>query len=224
MTLTVHHLNNSRSQRVLFLLEELGVPYEIRHYQRDPATMLAPASLRAVHPLGKSPVLTDGALTVAETGAIIEYLAGTYDDGMLMPPAGSAQRREVTYYLHYAEGSLMPLMLLSLVFGRLPLQAPMLLRPVLRRVSAGMRKSYLGPQLTLHLDTLERALGDRPWFAGERFSVADAQMSFPLELAEARLGLLGKARPRLQDWLDRLRARPAYARALERGGAYDLTF
>ena len=222
MTLTVHHLNNSRSQRVLFLLEELGVPYQIRHYQRDPATMLAPASLRAVHPLGKSPVLTDGELTLAETGAIIEYLAATYDDGTLMPPAGSAQRRQVTYYLHYAEGSLMPLMLLSLVFGRLPRQAPLLLRPVLRRVSAGMRARFLGPQLALHLDTLERALADRPWFAGERLSVADVQMSFPIEIAGLRLRLLGAARPKLQDWLDRLRARPAYARALAQGGPYDL--
>ncbi len=222
MTLTVHHLNNSRSQRVLFLLEELGVPYEIRHYQRDPATMLAPPSLRAVHPLGKSPVLTDGALTLAETGAIIEYLAAAYDDGTLMPPAGSAARRQVTYYLHYAEGSLMPLMLLSLVFGRLPQQAPRLLRPVLRRVAAGMRARFLGPQLALHLDTLERALRDRPWLAGEHLTVADIQMSFPVEIAGLRLRLLGSARPKLQGWLDRLRARPAYARALERGGPYDL--
>ena len=222
MTLTVHHLNNSRSQRVLFLLEELGVPYEIRRYERDPATMLAPASLRTIHPLGKSPVLTDGDLTLAETGAIIEYLASTYDDSTLMPAAGSAQRRQVGYYLHYAEGSLMPLMLLSLVFGRLPRQAPLLLRPVVRGVAAGMRTRYLGPQLALHLDTLERALGDRPWFAGERFTVADAQLSFPVEIAGARLGLLGTVRPRLQDWLDRLRARPAYLRALERGGPYDL--
>ncbi len=222
MTLTVHHLNNSRSQRVLFLLEELDVPYQIRHYQRDPATMLAPASLRAIHPLGKSPVLTDGELTLAETGAIIEYLAGAYDDGTLMPPAGSAQRRQVGYYLHYAEGSLMPLMLLSLVFGRLPRQAPLLLRPVLRRVAAGMRARYLGPQLALHLDVLERALDGHAWFAGERFTVADVQMSFPVEIAGVRLGLLGDARPKLQDWLDRLRARPAYVRALQRGGPYDL--
>ncbi len=224
MTLTVHHLNNSRSQRVLFLLEELGVPYEIRHYRRDPATMLAPPSLRAVHPLGKSPVLTDGELTLAETGAIIEYLAGTYDDGALMPPAGSAERRQVTYYLHYAEGSMMPLMLLSLVFGRLPRQAPLLLRPVLRRVSAGMRARFLGPQLALHLDVLERTLDDRPWLAGARFTVADVQMSFPIEIAGMRLRLLGSVRPKLQDWLDRLRARPAYVRALERGGPYDLAF
>ena len=222
MTLTVHHLNNSRSQRVLFLLEELGVPYEIRHYRRDATTMLAPASLRAIHPLGKSPVLTDGDLTLTETGAIIEYLAGAYDDGTLMPPADSAERRQVTYYLHYAEGSLMPLMLLSLVFGRLPRQAPLLLRPVLRRVSDSMRARYLRPQLALHLDILERALDGRPWFAGERFTVADVQMSFPVEIAGTRLRLLGGARPRLQDWLDRLRARPGYARALQRGGPYDL--
>ena len=221
MTLTVHHLDNSRSQRVLFVLEELGVPYEIRRYRRDAKTMLAPASLRQVHPLGKSPVLTDGALTLAETGAIMEYLAATYDDGTLMPADAEARRR-VTYYLHYAEGSLMPLMLLSLVFARLPRQAPLLLRPLLKRVAAGVQGRFVGPQMALHLDYLEAELAGRPWFGGDRFTLADAQMSFPVEIAGLRLRKLGAARPRLQDWLDRVRRRPAYARALDRGGPYDL--
>ena len=222
MTLTVHHLNNSRSQRVLFMLEELGVPYEMKHYRRDPRTMLAPASLRAIHPLGKSPIVTDGATTIAETGAIMEYLAATYDDGTLMPPAGTEERRRVTYYLHYAEGSLMPLMLLSLVFGRLPKQAPFLLRPLLRKVSAGADAQFMGPQIALHLDYLEGELDGRPWFAGDRFSFADAQMSFPIEIAGARLKQLGAKRPKLQNWLDRIHARPAYARGLEKGGPYRL--
>ncbi len=222
MTLTVHHLNNSRSQRVLFLLEELGVPYEIKYYRRDPKTMLAPAALRQVHPLGKSPIVTDGDATLAETGAILEYLAATYDDGTLMPPAGSEERRRVTYYLHYAEGSLMPLMLLSLVFSRLPRQAPFLLRPLLRKVAAGVHAQFMEPQLTLHLNYLDRELEGRPWFAGHRFTVADAQMSFPIEIAGVRLRQLGAARPNLQSWLDRIHARPAYARALEQGGPYDL--
>ncbi len=222
MTLTVHHLNNSRSQRVLFLLEELGVAYEIRRYERDAKTMLAPASLRQVHPLGKSPLVTDGELTLAETGAIMEYLAATYDDGSLRPAAASEAGQRVTYYLHYAEGSLMPLMLLSLIFRRLPEQAPLLLKPVLRRVAAGLQAQFLGPQLKLHLDFLEGELAGRPWFAGEQFTIADAQMSFPVELAGLRYGLLGATRPKLQNWLDRIRARPAYAAALERGGPYDM--
>ena len=222
MTLTVHHLNNSRSQRVLFLLEELGTPYDVRRYQRHPKTMLAPAALRQVHPLGKSPVVTDGSHTLAETGAIMEYLAATYDDGTLRPPADSEEGRRVTFYLHYAEGSLMPLMLVSLVMRSLPRQAPFPLRPLLRKVAGGVHQRFLGPQLALHLDFLEAELAHRPWFAGERFTVADAQMSFPVEIAGLRQHLLGAARPRLQNWLDRLRARPAYARALERGGPYDM--
>ncbi len=221
MTLTVHHLNNSRSQRVLLVLEELGVPYEIKRYQRDPKTMLAPPSLRQVHPLGKSPIVTDGALTLAETGAIMEYLAATYDDGTLMPPPGTEEHRRVTYYLHYAEGSLMPLMLLSLVFDRLPRQAPLLLRPLLKGAAAGVERQFIGPQMALHLDYLERELADRPWFGGDRFTIADAQMSFPIEIAGLRLRKLGAKRPNLQRWLDRLHVRPAYARALERGGPYD---
>ena len=222
MTLTVHHLNNSRSQRVLFLLEELGVPYAIKRYQRDAKTMLAPASLKAVHPLGKSPLVTDGELTIAETGAIMEYLAATYDDGKLMPAPGTEERRRVTYYLHYAEGSLMPLMLLSLIFGRLSQQGPFFMRPLLKRVASGVRAQFIGPQLALHLNFLDRELADRPWFAGENFTVADAQMSFPIEIAGLRMHMLGAARPNLQRWLDRVRARPAYARALEQGGPYEL--
>ncbi len=226
MTLTVHHLNNSRSQRVLFLLEELEVPYEIRRYQRNPRTMLAPAALRAVHPLGKSPVVTDGDRTLAETGAIMEYLATRYGDGRLMPQPGSVERERASYYLHYAEGSLMPLLLLQLVFSRLPQQPPKLLRPLLRPlldgIGRGFDRQFLGPQLALHLNFLDRELDARPWFAGDEFSVADAQMSFPLEIAGTRLRALGAARPNLQRWLDRLRARPAYARAVERGGPYEL--
>jgi len=222
MTLTVHHLNNSRSQRVLFLLEELGTPYEIKRYQRDPKTMLAPDSLKAIHPLGKSPLLTDGGITLAETGAIIEYLAAGYDDGTLMPPRGTEEGRRVVFYLHYAEGSLMPLMLLSLAFSSLPRQVPFLLKPLMKAVEAGARARFLGPQLALHLDFLERELSGRPWFAGDRFTVADIQMSFPVEIAAFRQKQLGAARPNLQNWLDRLHARPAYVRALERGGPYKL--
>jgi glutathione S-transferase len=216
--LTVHHLDNSRSQRILWLLEELGCPYELRRYQRDPQTLLAPPELRAVHPLGKSPVVTDGALTLAESGAIIEYLVERYGAGRLRPPPGSAAQLRYTYWLHCAEGSAMPPLLLKLVFLRLPGSAPALLRPLLRGVARGAQRGFIDPQLQRHIDYWESELGKWPWFAGEEFSAADIQMSFPLEAAAARAGLpLG---PRTRQFLDTIHGRPAYARALERGGPF----
>ncbi len=219
--LQVHHLNNSRSQRVLWLLEELGCPYELIPYQRDPKTLLAPAQLRRVHPLGKSPVITDGAHTLAESGAIIEYLLDTYGAGRLRPPAGSAARLRYTYWLHYAEGSAMPPLLLKLIFQYLPRGAvPALLRPLVRAIAAGAQKSYIDPQLALHMDYWEAELGRSAWFAGTDFSAADIQMSFPAEAAAARSGLpLGE---RLRGFLERIHARPAYQRALSAGGAFNL--
>ena len=220
--LTVHHLNNSRSQRVLWLLEELGLPYEIKRYQRDPKTMLAPASLRAVHPLGKSPVVTDGEVVLAESGAIIEYLIERYGNGRLMPPVGSAERLRYRYWLHYAEGSAMPPLLLKLVFDRLEQQpAPFFIKPILRMVAGQVKRAFIEPQLTLHLDYLEAELGKSTWFAGNELTAADIQMSFPLEAARARAGLASD-RPRLLAFLERIHERPAYQRALERGGGYAL--
>ena len=218
----VHHLNNSRSQRVLWLLEELGVPYEVKRYERDPATMLAPAALRAVHPLGKSPVITDGDVTVAESGAIVEYLVGRYGQGRLVPPAGTPEHRRYTYWLHYAEGSAMPPLLLKLVFDRVE-SAPMpfFVRPVARAIVGRAKSSFIEPQIKLHLDYLERELGESGWFAGKEFTGADVQMSFPLEAAAARAGLDG-SRPKLTAFLERIHARPAYKRALDRGGTYEL--
>lgn len=219
--ITVHHLNNSRSQRVLWLLEELGVPYEIRHYERDAKTMLAPPELRRVHPLGKSPVISDGEHVVAESGAILEYLAEQYGAGQqLMPPAGSAQRQRCRYFLHYAEGSAMPPLLLKLVFDRVrsgPM--PFFAKPIVRGVCDQVTSRLIAPQLKTHLDFLEGELSGREWFAGESFSVADVQMSFPLEAATQRAGL-DASRPRLWAFLQRIHARPAYRRALERGGPY----
>jgi glutathione S-transferase len=218
----VHHLNNSRSQRVLWLLEELGVAYEVKRYERDPATMLAPATLRAVHPLGKSPVVTDGEVMLAESGAIVEYLVGRYGAGRLAPPAGTPERLRYTYWLHYAEGSAMPPLLLKLVFDRVE-SAPMpfFVRPVARAIVGRAMTSFIEPQIRLHLDYLERELGPSGWFAGNEFTAADIQMSFPLEAAAARAGLDG-SRPKLAAFLDRIHARPAYRRALERGGTYEL--
>ncbi|HPG01653.1 MAG: glutathione S-transferase [Hyphomicrobiales bacterium] len=219
--IVVHHLENSRSQRILWLLEELGEPYEIKLYKRDPRTMRAPAELRAVHPLGKSPVVTDGDRTVAESGAIVEYLVETYGNGRFEPPAGSPDRLRYRYYLHFAEGSMMPPLLMKLVFSRLPSSAPALVRPVARAITDKALKTFVQPQLDQILKFLEGELANRDWFAGEDMTAADIQMSFPLEGAAARGGLDGRY-PRLKDFLARIHARPAYRRALERGGPYAL--
>ncbi|RZI44348.1 glutathione S-transferase [Herbaspirillum sp. HC18] len=218
----VHHLNNSRSQRVLWLLEELGVDYDIKRYERDPKTMLAPPSLNEVHPLGKSPVITDGDLTIAESGAIIEYLVDCYGNGRLVPAPGTQDRLRYTYWLHYAEGSAMPPLLLKLVFDRIEKgPMPFIVKPIAKAIALRAKKSFIEPQIARHLDYLESELGKHKWFAGRAFSAADIQMSFPLEAAAARGGL-NESRPKLMDFLDRIHKRPAYKRALERGGAYEL--
>ena len=222
MTIVVHHLNNSRSQRVLWLLEELGLPYEVRRYQRDPQTMLAPPELRAVHPLGKSPVIEDGGLKLAESGAILEYLAGRYGEGRLAPAAGTPERLRYTYWMHYAEGSAMPPLLMKLVFNRIQSgPMPFFARPVARGIARRVLESFVEPNIARHLDYMEGELKDRDWFAGAEFSAADIQMSFPLEGAAARGGL-DASRPRLTGFLERIHARPAYRRAIEAGGPYEL--
>jgi glutathione S-transferase len=215
----VHHLNNSRSQRVLWMLEELGVPYELKRYQRDPATMLAPPELRQVHPLGKSPVITDEGVTLAESGAIIEYLVDKY--GTLAPAIGTPEQVRFRYWMHYAEGSAMPPLLLKLVFDRIEKKAPLLVRPVARAISQTAKRTFISPQIALHLGFMEGELGKSTWFAGNEFSAADIQMSFPLEAAAARGGLDARY-PRLMSYLERIHARPAYRRALERGGEFKL--
>jgi glutathione S-transferase len=219
--IVVHHLNNSRSQRVLWLLEELGVPYEIKRYQRDAKTMLAPPELKQVQPLGKSPVITDDGRTIAESGAIIEYLVASYGGGRLAPAPGSDARLRFTYWLHYAEGSAMPPLLLKLVFDRIengPM--PFFVKPFAKAIARQVKQAFITPQLKLHLDYLEAELARGEWFVGDEFTAADIQMSFPLEAAALRGGL-DASRPRLQAFLQRIHARPAYRRALERGGKYD---
>jgi len=215
--ITVHHLETSRSHRVLWLLEELGLEYELRRYARDPRTMLAPPALKSVHPLGKSPVITDGEQTVAESAVILEYLIDRHGQGRLAPPPGAPERLRWSYWMHYAEGSGMPPLLLKLVFARLPKAAPALLRPLIKAVSRKAQSSFIDPQLKTHVDFWEHALGETRWFAGPDFSAADIQMSFPVEAAASRLGL-GPERPRLQAFLAEIRARPAYQRAEARGG------
>jgi glutathione S-transferase len=220
--IVVHHLNNSRSQRVLWLLEELGLEYGIEKYQRDRVTMLAPPSLRAVHPLGKSPVVTDGNATLAESGAILEYLVERYGNGRLIPAAGTPERLRYMYWMHYAEGSAMPPLLMKLIFDRIETgPMPFFVKPIARGISKKVKSTFLTPQITTHLDYMEAELAKSEWFAGGEMTAADVQMSFPLEAAASRAGL-DASRPALFAFLKRVHARPAYKRALERGGEYAL--
>jgi glutathione S-transferase len=220
--LTVHHLENSRSHRIVWLLEELGVDYEIRRYGRDKQTGLAPPELLDVHPLGKAPVITDGDETIAESGAIIEYLVGTYDDGRLRPADGTPEQRTYTYWLHYAEGSFAPLMLMSLVMARIEdAPVPFFLKPVTRGIAAKVRDDYLDPNVRRNLGFLEARLGESNWFCGEQFTAADVQMSFALEAAEVRTDLSDDY-PHLAAFLEAIRERAAYKRALDKGGHYEL--
>lgn len=208
MTIIVHHLENSRSQRILWLLEELGLPYEIKRYERDKATMLAPPELKRVHPLGKSPVIEDrddGGRVVAETGAIVEYIVEKAD-GRLGAPAHRDDALRYRFWLHYAEGSLMPPLLLKLVLSRIPLMG----KPAQKRIQ---------PMIDVHLDYVESELAQRPWFAGDEMTAADVMMSFPLEAARSRAGL-DASRPATLAWLDKVHARPAYRTALSKGGPY----
>ena len=218
--IVIHHLENSRSQRVLWLLEELSLDYEIKIYARDPVTMLAPDELRQVHPLGKSPVIVDKKRTLAESGAIIEYLVNHYGGGALLP-GDIDERLRYTYWMHYAEGSLMPLLLLRLVFDRLgkpPM--PLLMRPAGSLIGLGMKTKFIQPRIEHNFDFIEKELDGREWFAGGTLTAADIQLCFPLEAAAAR-GLIGDDRPNLVAFLKRCHDRPAYQTALDRGGPYD---
>ena len=204
MTITVHHLENSRSQRVLWLLEELGLPYEVKRYERNKATMLAPPELKSVHPLGKSPVIEDDGQVVAETGAIVEYLVEKA--GKLGAPADTANALRYRFWLHYAEGSLMPPLLVKLVLTRVPIFGKM----AMKRIQ---------PMIDVHLDYIESELAQRPWFAGDTMTAADVMMSFPLEAARSRAGL-DNSRPATIAWLGKVHSLPAYQRALKAGGPY----
>ncbi|MBO9827080.1 glutathione S-transferase [Xanthomonas sp. A2111] len=223
--ITVHHLNQSRSQRVLWLLEELALPYQVIKYQRDPKTMLAPPELRAIHPLGKSPVLVDDGHVLAESGAILDYLVDRYDTGCTLSPApqplDSPERLRYRYWMHYAEGSAMPPLLMSLVFGRIrSAKMPFFARPIAKGIVDKAMRSFVGPQMRLHLDWMERELAATGWFAGDRFTAADVQMSFPVQAAAARIGL--QAHPNLAGFVQRIEQRPAYQRALQQGGPFEL--
>jgi glutathione S-transferase len=215
----VHHLNNSRSQRVLWLLEELGIPYEVKRYQRDAKTMLAPLELKAIHPLGKSPVITDNGRTVAETGAIIDYIIETYANGRLIPAKGTDEHLRYTYWLHYAEGSAMTPLLLKLIFTAIPHNTPGLMRGLVNGIMKTAQARISDPQIKMHIDYWQDELTKFEWFTGANFTAADIMMSFPLEAAAQRGD--ARSRSKVAAFLDRIHARPAYKAALERGGPYD---
>jgi glutathione S-transferase len=215
--LTLHHLNQSRSHRIIWLLEELGIDYQIKQYQRDKKTMLAPPELKAVHPLGKSPVITDGEDTVAESAVIIDYLLDKYDEVGLRPEKNSKAAADYRYWMHYAEGSMMPPLLLSLIFGKLSESpTPLPARPVGAVISKAIHMAFLDSELEKHIKYVDSQLENKGWFAGEQLSGADIQMSFPLEAFESRRGLDGVAN--VESFLKRIRERPAYQKALSKGG------
>ncbi len=214
----IHHLEHSRSQRILWLLEELGLPYEIIQYKRDPKTMLAPDALRKIHPLGKSPVLEDNGVIIAETGAIIEYIIEQHGGGHLKPPPGTAEARAWTYWMHYAEGSAMPPLLMKLVFQRLPENANAIMRPLVKAVASKAEQGFVDPRLKEHIEFWDASLAETGWFAGREFTAADVIMSFPLEAATSRAG--ADAYRNIQGFLEQVHARPAYQAALEKGGPY----
>ena len=216
--ITVHHLDHSRSQRVLWILEELEVPYEIVTYQRDPKTMLAPESLTKVHPLGKSPVLVDGDKVVAESGAILEYLLETYGNGKLVPAKGTQAYLDYRYFMHYAEGSLMPYLLLSLVFAKLKTApAPFFVKPIMKKISSTLTELIVEPNIKRHLGFLAKHLETNKWFAGDELTAADIQMSYAIDALVTRAQQLGVSQ-KIVDLADRMHARPAYQRAVAKGG------
>jgi glutathione S-transferase len=215
----IHHLNNSRSQRILWMCEEIGIDYQIKHYQRDSKTQLAPQELFDVHPLGKSPVITDGDVTVAESGAIIEYLAQNYGKD-LIPELGTDEYRQYIYWLHFAEGSLMPQMLLKLIFDKIKTSPmPFFVKPIAKGIANKVIDGYVGPNIKSNMKFIENHLNENIWFTGDKLSGADIQMSFPLEAAMA--GNKSGGYPAIQKYVDKIHSRSAYKKALEKGGPYD---
>ena len=217
--ITVHHLNNSRSQRILWLLEELGLEYEIKEYQRDPKTSAAPESLKAIHPLGKSPVITDGDLTIAESGAIIEYLLDSYDSENRLRPTTGQALLDSRYWLHFAEGSLMPLLVMKLVMMKMPKNPmPFFIKPIAKTLSQKIQDMFITPRLTPQIELIEQTLANNTWLTGDELSGADIQMSFPIQASSNRMDLT--AFPNIARYLKQIEAIPAYQKAVERGGVF----
>ncbi|MFK8032062.1 MAG: glutathione S-transferase [Gammaproteobacteria bacterium] len=219
--IVVHHLQNSRSQRILWMLEEMGAEYTVKRYERDPETQLAPPELLKVHALGKSPVISDGDNVIAESGAIVEYLARVHGNGAMAPEVGTEEYNQYVYWLHYAEGSLMTPLLLKLVFNRIKTtKMPFFVKPIANGIADKVMSSFVTPSIVRHMTFVDQHLEGREWFAGNELSGADIQMSFPLEAALARDESLHKLK-NLSGFVKRVQSRDAYKRALETGGPYD---
>lgn len=218
--ITLHHLNNSRSQRILWLLEELGLEYDIKEYQRDPKTSASPASLRAIHPLGKSPVLTDGELTIAESGAIIEYLLDKYEIENRLRPTSGQPLLDYRYWLHFAEGSLMPLLVMKLVMMKMPKNPmPFFVKPIAKALSKKVQEMFITPRLAPQIELIEKTLTNKVWLTGNDLTAADIQMSFPLQASSNRMDLTEF--PNIARYLKQIEAIPAYQKAMERVGSFD---
>ncbi|OFX03091.1 MAG: glutathione S-transferase [Alphaproteobacteria bacterium RIFCSPHIGHO2_12_FULL_63_12] len=218
--ITVHHLENSRSQRVLWLLEELALPYQVKRYERDKKTNLAPKELLKVHPLGKSPVIEDAGAVIAETGAIIEHVVDNYGQGRLVPAKGTDDYRRYKYWMHAAEGSYMPPLVMELFLTRMETaKMPFFAKPIAKKLTQGVRDAYLTHTTKALFDYLDAELGKSDWLAGKDFTAADIIMSFPAEASLQRVAA-AKSAKNLKAYVGRLHARPAYKRALEKGGPY----
>ena len=223
----VHHLNNSRSQRILWMLEELNKDYEIIFYERDFNTLQAPETLRKVHNLGKSPIISDNCsdkeIIIGESGAIIQYLLKTYGQksSLMIPKYGTQLERDYLYWLHFSEGSLMPPLLLRLVFDRIKkANVPFFVKPITKAIANKVLSEFVNPNIECLLEFIESSLEGKKWFLGEQLSGADIIMSFPLEASVTR-GLVDKRYPNIKAYVERIHQQPAYKSALKKGGKYD---
>ncbi|MAK63059.1 MAG: glutathione S-transferase [Ponticaulis sp.] len=218
--ITVHHLENSRSLRILWLLEELGADFQVKTYKRNPKTNLAPEDYKALHPLGKAPVVTDGDITLAETGAIVEYFLDKFPNSTLRPHIGTPERIPYQYWMHASEGSLMSLLVLGLFLTRMETAPPFPIKQAVQIVTKKIRGFYHTPSLTSMYEYMNAELSQRTWFAGATLTGADIMMSYPVEAAAGRAGLDDRY-PNILAWLERVQALPAYQRAVETGGALE---
>lgn len=221
--ITIHHLNNSRSHRIIWLMEELGIPYDIKYYQRNEKTKLAPPELLKIHPLGLSPVITDGDITLAESGAIIEYILHTYGKDQLKPPAGSKEWTQYLYWLHYTEGTLAPVMLLRLIFFGIYTQSPFFIKPITGAIRKKFTNLFIAPRLTNQFNYIESTLEKNQWITGDEFTGADIQLSIYLIWA-FQYKDLAENRPHTQAYINRIQARPAFIRTIEKGGPLETRF
>jgi glutathione S-transferase len=219
--ITVHHLNNSRSQRILWLLEELDIPYEIKKYQRDTKTFLAPEELKAIHPLGKSPIITDGESTIAESGAIVEYLINKYGSGKISHPKEGKEYEQLIYWMHFAEGSMMPPLVMKLIFNKIKTSPmPFFIKPIAKKIADTVMNSYIDPNIKNNLEFIETHLSKNEWFSGPQMTGADILMIFPLEAGMGRVKD-NSDYPSILNFIKKVQSKKAYQAALSKGGEYD---